>query len=398
MTPPRLSECRACGWPSLTSVLHLGTLAYCGLFPKPGESVPEGPLELVTCDACGLAQMGHVYPIGDMYGDSYGYRSGLNPTMEAHLKEIATEAWRIAQPRPGETVVDIGANDGTLLKCYPKSVKRVGFDPLTDKYRQYYAVDITRVAGFFDMPLRDVAIVTSIACFYDLPDPVGVAQAIADMLRPGGVWSVEVADLHAMAEHSAFDQIVHEHLEFYTADDIDSIAQRVGLSLRHSDYNATNGGSVRLVYTKGGPHSIDRPREAIDWASFRKRIDKRVNDLRTFLEDAKRAGRVVYGYGASTKGNVLLQMAGVTPKLMPAILDANPDKAGCVTPGTNIPIVFHDKPLSHLRTALDTVVVFPWHFRDFVLEKEREFLGQRGTIVFPLPTLQQITGPIGEAA
>jgi hypothetical protein len=405
MTVPRLSACRVCGWPALTTVLDLGTLAFCGVFPLAVdlETVPTGPLELVTCDACGLAQLAHEYPPADLYGDHYGYRSGLNAGMVAHLREIATEAWEYAAPAADAVVVDIGANDGTLLHCYPATARRWAFDPLIAKYADYYAPGIVRVPAFATpgMPLTNVSIVTTIACFYDMPDPVGVAQSIADMLRPGGIWSVEVADLDAMIEHLAFDQIVHEHLEYYRVADLLAIGHRVGLSCLKITHDATNGGSFRCLFRKGDEASGRLhgapPAPPIDWLAFKARIDAAVAALRGFLDRAKAAGETVWGYGASTKGNVLLQLASVTPADVSGIIDVNADKDGHVTPGTGIDIWYWRGALITAANPLpEYFLVLPWHFRAGILAREADYLTQGGRFVFPLPRLE-VVGPLPAA-
>lgn len=398
MTIPPLTACHLCGWPHLTRVLDLGTMALTGVFPRPGQDVPEGPLEVVTCDACGLAQLGHVYPLHELYGAHYGYRSGLNPTMVAHLRSIAEDAWRLAAPEPGDFVVDLGSNDGTFINLYPDSVTRIAFDPLLPKYAEHYRTGVEPFPEFFTpasalkVPQGRAAIVTSIACFYDLPDPVGTARAIARLLKPGGIWVVEVADLDAMIRNMAFDQIVQEHVEYYRGGDILGMARRAGLSYVRDVQNDINGGSCRFVFRKGG---LDIPEftieRVIDWPAFQHRIDRACVALRQFLEDEHDSGRTVWGYGASTKGNVVLQRAAITPDLLPLILDANPDKDGCETPGTHIPIRFEDRPLVAVPGRPETVLVLPWHFRDFIIQKEREFLRQGGRLVFALPTLEVVT-------
>jgi hypothetical protein len=393
--PPKISTCRLCGWAGLRTVVDLGTMAYTGYFPKPGEVVPEGPLEIVECESCRLAQLAHEYDPAEMYGPTYGYRSGLNPSMVEHLRGVALDAWKYAKPEAGDLVVDIGANDGTLLGFYPDSVKRIAIDPLCEKYADHYKPGIAR-AGVPYTPSNGIAfvgygqakIVTTIACFYDFADPVGVARSIYGILRDGGVWIIECATAESITS-GAWDQINHEHTLYLGIRQLVEIIERADLRIIGYGKSDVNGGSVRIVCQKGGRW----PAVGTDlkwgngftvWGGVQERIDADCAKLRHYLESAKRDGRRVIGYGASTKGNAVLQRAGVTPELIDEIVDVNPDKIGSVTPGTGIPIAASSpSPSAYL--------VLPWHFEKFIVEKEREFLQHGGELIFALPKFHRVT-------
>ena len=422
MHPECISKCRLCGWEGFSPAIDLGEMAFTGYFPKqrsdvplsPGEeAVPRGPLELVECDACGLVQIAHHYASDLMYGPTYGYRSGLNASMAQHLKGIAEQGWRLAKPERGEAVVDIGANDGTLLNCYPDHVRRFAFDPLADKWAQYYKPGIVRFSGCFDAEQgiaivgRDNAkIVTSIACFYDMPDPVGTARGIYAILKDGGIWILEQATTDSVIEIGAWDQICHEHMEYYATAQILDILERASLRLIGLQRNSANGDSWRIIAQKGGNlPGLDKSEyrtaySHYSWDNLRARIDRNCRELKSFLEAEKSAGNIVWGYGASTKGNVVLQRAGIGPELLPLILDANEEKDCAETPGTRIPIRLWKGPWIGgtcnpeelwKGTAPQSFLVLPWHFRDFIIEKEHAFLKAGGKLVFALPNLEIVT-------
>ena len=413
MQPKRISKCRLCGWEGFSPAIDLGEMAFTGYFPKATsviplargeETVPRGPLELVECEACGLVQIAHHYASGLMYGSTYGYRSGLNSSMARHLTGIAEQAWRLAKPEQGEAVVDIGANDGTLLNCYPDHVRRFAFDPLAEKWAEHYKPGIVRFSGCFDAEQgiavvgRDNAkIVTSIACFYDMPDPVGVARGIYAILKDGGIWILEQATVGSIMQAGAWDQICHEHMEYYGLAQLLNILERASLRLVGADWNSANGGSWRFIAQKGGTlPALKSPanwtaHSHYDWNNLRSTIDRNCSELKAFLEAEKAAGRTVWGYGASTKGNVFLQRAGIGPELLPLILDANAEKDGCVTPGTGIPIRYQPDAWSVREPRPDALLVLPWHFRIFIIEKERAFLDAGGRLVFALPELTIVT-------
>lgn len=394
----RIGCCRLCGWRGLTTVLDLGTMAFTGIFAKPGVEVPRGPLELVECESCGLVQLAHEFPLDLLYGNAYGYRSGLNPSMSEHLRGIALEAWRIARPDVGDVILDIGSNDGTLLNAFPSSANRIGYDPLADKYAEHYAHGIVRHSELFTARSVDVvgrnraAIVTSIACFYDLPDPVGFARAIWQVLKDGGIWILEMATTEDIAG-MAWDQICHEHQEYYSEQHVAEILYRAGFERLSMAHNNANGGSVRIVAKKVQQRAVtplvSNPQQH-QWNGLSERVRATCSAIKAHLEREKAAGRTVWGYGASTKGNVLLQSAGIGPDLLPLIVDANPDKDGCVTPGTGIPIKYDSRPQWNGPSVPDAFLVLPWHFRDFIVKKEVGFLARGGELIFALPEFQVV--------
>jgi NDP-4-keto-2,6-dideoxyhexose 3-C-methyltransferase len=400
-----LSACRICGNADLEQVLDLGVLALTGVFPRTvTESVTEGPLRLLRCKgSCGLVQLAHTYDLGELYGDQYGYRSGLNASMVAHLR---AKVAALVQRRPleaGEVVLDIGSNDGTTLSAYPSASVRIGIDPTTEKFRRFHPPGLTAVADFFSARRffeasggKKAAIVTSISMFYDLPAPMEFVRDVAEVLADDGIWHLEQSYLPTMLERRAYDTVCHEHLEYYGLAQLQWMTSRCGLRIAQVELNDVNGGSFAVTVTKG---SGDAPQVQALLAAeetrltpqrfqdFAAAVDQHRAALPARLSALKAQGKRVFGLGASTKGNVVLQACGIGPQLLPAIGEVNPDKLGCFTPGTKIPIQ-SEEALKQERP--DVFLVLPWHFRPGFLERERPFLASGGRLLFPLPEIELV--------
>ena len=399
------------GSPTLVPIIDLGTQHLTGVFPRdPSIPVTKGPVELVLAPEGGLLQLRHTYDLSEMYGDNYGYRSGLNSAMVAHLQRKAAMLEKLAQPEAGDIVLDIGSNDATLLKAYADvGQRRGGIDPSADKFRGFYPSNVGLVTDFFSpASFRELfgsgkaKIVTSIAMFYDLEDPLAFVRAVADVLADDGIWHFEQSYMPSMLDACAYDTICQEHLEYYGLTQIKWMTDRAGLEIIDVALNDMNGGSFAVTAARSG--SRHRPRTgAIDellekenvrglsrpdaYGDFRAAVFKHRDDLRALLGSLRDEGKKVFGYGASTKGNVLLQFCGLSRSELDCIADVNPDKHGCFTPGTNIPIV--SEADAHARNP-DYFLVLPWHFRDNLVAREREFLSRGGKMIFPLPHIEVV--------
>ncbi|MBU6162528.1 MAG: methyltransferase domain-containing protein [Myxococcales bacterium] len=406
----QITRCRMCGGSHLESVLDLGMQALTGWFPDPDEQVPEAPLELVRCageGTCGLVQLHHTFSLPAMYGDRYGYRSGLNASMVRHLFAKVARIRSLRPVKSGDVILDIGSNDGTTLSAWTETgITRIGIDPTSNRFREYYPEGCTIVPDFFSRDrFREVAgdrkagVITSFAMFYDLEEPLLFMQHIADCLAPDGVWVFEQSYLPAMLETNSYDTICHEHLEFYALAQIQWGLERAGLKIIDVEFNDINGGSFSVTAAlKDSPlapnqtliDSILQNEIAIGlmtdtpYTEFVTRINEGREQLLNYLVSARAAGKKVLGLGASTKGNVLLQYCGITPELVEAIGEVNPDKFGKVTPGSRIPIVPQDEVL---RAGAEALLVLPWHFRAFFTAVPA-LKGQQ--LLFPLPNLELI--------
>lgn len=405
-----ITECRLCDASALVRVLDLGEQALTGVFPRtPYEHVTSGPLELVWCRSCTLLQLAHSYESRELYSANYGYRSGLNSAMVEHLGRKARGLESLVGLAPGDVVLDIGSNDGTLLASFTVSpIRRIGIDPTAARFVDFYPEDAEIVADFFsieafkgvsDTPAR---IVTSVAMFYDLEDPVAFAREVRDCLAPDGVWHFEQSYMPSMLRSTAYDTVCHEHIEYYSLSTVRRIVEQADLELLDVRFNRVNGGSFAV--TAGHKRSpIERSRVLIDWFMAQeervalhtpepfRRFEERVFEHRTdFVELVRKLradGASVMGYGASTKGNVLLQFCGFTPSDIEAIAEVNPDKFGRVTPGSGIPIV----PEEEMRERQpDYLIVFPWHFRDNIVAREDNYLRKGGRLIFPLPEIELV--------
>jgi hypothetical protein len=404
----KIDRCRVSGSTHLVSVLSLGEQALTGVFPRTASTpVTSGPLELVWCPDSGLLQLNHSYDISEMYGDNYGYRSGLNQSMVRHLEAKVRELEALCKLAPGDVVLDIGSNDSTLLRGYRASgIDRVGIDPTGKKFEQYYPSDVRLVPDFFSranferVSSKKARVVTSIAMFYDLDAPAEFAAEIEAILADDGIWHFEQSYMPSMLRTNSYDTICHEHLEYYSIAVVKNIAERVGLRLLDVQMNGVNGGSFAVTVAKRDSRfksndavinwlldqekrmGLDTPRP---FRQFEERVFRHREDLRSLIQSLVRDGKRIIGYGASTKGNVLLQFCGLTAAEIPAIAEVNPDKFGCVTPGTHIPIVSEQEARA---MKPDFFLVLPWHFKNGIVEREREYLLNGGRMIFPFPEIE----------
>ncbi|OGI06670.1 MAG: methyltransferase [Candidatus Melainabacteria bacterium RIFCSPLOWO2_02_FULL_35_15] len=410
--------CRVCGSYSLTKVIDLGEQYLQGFFVKPGQITPtekKFPTSLVLCrplkdkKACGLLQMEFSIPPEILYS-VYWYRSGINNTMRMHLGNIANDAAEIIG-KAKALVLDIGCNDGTLLNSYPKEFKKIGIDP--SNIAKSIQGDIKVVEDFF--PSKKLAnviqeercdIITSIAMFYDLENPIEFTKAIKNILAPTGIWILEMSYMPTMLKTNSYDTICHEHLEYYSLIVIEYILKQAGLKIFNATLNTINGGSLRcyvthennLIYQKDeymkNIQKIFQEESTLElntekpYKDFQDRITIHKKELNALLKKLKSEGKKIHIYGASTKGNTILQWCEIDNKTIDVAAERNPDKFGAFTLGTNIPIV-SEKESRVLKP--DYYLVLPWHFKEEFIEREKETLNKGIGLIFPLPQVEIVT-------
>lgn len=399
--------CRICGTGLSKPVLNLGKQALTGLFIKNGHAVEKHQVSLSIClnKKCQLVQINEVYDLNLLYGDHYGYESSLNSSMSSHLKNKIDSINKDIVLNDGDTVVDIGSNDATSLSFYPNNLNKIGVDPTGIKFvDQYQELGIHLVDELFpssklDLKIknRKVKVFTSFACFYDLPDPVKFAKSISDYLAQDGLWYLEQSYLPLMLSTNSFDTLCHEHIEYYRLANIDFIANQAGLEIKDVEFNDINGGSFGVkVGHKNDIHPVSSKVSEVlekelamdlfnEFEKFNERVQESKEETIKLLKEIKKDGGRVIGLGASTKGNVLLQYYGIDSDLIESIGEVNPNKFGCQTPGTGIPIISEEEALN---LNADYYMILPWHFKNFFLEKEK-FSGRN--LIFPLPNLTVIT-------
>ena len=405
-----ITKCRVCGNTDLHNVITLGDLHMSNFVERHEASLHTPyPLELVRCTrlGCGLLQLRHTVSGKVMYRN-YWYRSGVNQTMTEHLKGIARVAASVVNLGRGDVVVDIGANDGTLLRSYNRDdVTTVGFEPAKN-LMSFARKEVTHIFNdFFSGDLfkkrfsKKAKIVTAIAMFYDLDDPHTFVSDVKKVLDKDGVFIIQMMDLVSMLKLNAFDNICHEHLEYYSLESLEYLLKGHKLEIFDLETNDINGGSLRTYIRHcGSKVGNDRrgSRERIaKWRVEEKRLKlqdpktyeafgERVEGIRgaliQFLQKEKKRGRKIYVYGASTKGNTLLQYFGLNDTHIDAAAERNSIKWGKVTLGSNIPIVSEE----HARqSSPHYFLVLPWHFLQEFVERERAFLLSGGKFITPLP-------------
>lgn len=399
------TECRICKNSNLVDVIDLGQQVITSRFPLYGDfSTPSTPIVLSLCTECSLVQLKYSTNASELYEYEYGYRSGINNTMRQHLKSYNDEILsKVVGLTDGDAVVDIGSNDSTMLQNYSSKLKRIGVDPTGKQFSQYYG-DVELIPTYFTLSnFRNVysdirpKVVSSISMFYDLPDPVQFARDIHTILADDGIWTCEQSYLLTMLRRNSIDTICHEHLEYYSLTAVKQIADMADFKIIDIKFNECNGGSFRIYFAK---KSCDSYTEASDLVSkiiedereygiknpdlytrFMEGCDYEITKLNQFIDAVNKCGQTIQIYGASTKGNCLLQYGRIGEREIRYAVERNLSKVGKMT-STGIGIIAEETMRANPPNYL---LVLPWHFREEIIQREDEFLENGGQLIFPFP-------------
>lgn len=383
-----IKKCRVCHSANLTHLLSVGDLYMNAFVAQAGEVTEKAPLTLFYCSQCRLVQMAHNADFNKLFVEQYWYRSGLNPVIVADLKEIVGEVIKLGILKPGDAFLDIGANDGTLLSFVPNEYFRIGVEPAknlsSELEKNADEVINSRWEKVKSLPGgRKAKVITAIAMLYDLEDPHAFMSLIKKHLAPAGVFVAQLMPLAPMVRKNDIGNICHEHLEFYTYPSLKFLFEKNGLEIFRIEENEMNGGSYRVFARFLNSGSIDYPEDIneAEMREFAKRIIQNKERTVSFIRNEVAKGKKVYGYGASTKGNTILQWYGLDASLLVGIADKNPEKWGRFTVGTNIPIISEDEA----RQRADYFFVLPWGFIYSFLEREKKWRDAGGKFIVSAP-------------
>ena len=401
-----LKKCRNCKSHNLKKLFSLGNQYYTGKFIKKSEKVRKAFINLAMCEKCKLVQLKNKYSLKYMYGPDYGYRTGINKTMTNHVRDVTNYLSKISKLKNNDYVLDIASNDGTLLNFYNKKINTFGIDPILKKYRRYYKKINFISNNFFSKKQilsktkKKFKIITALSVFYDLTDPNKFLRDVHDLLDDDGLFFLEFADLASLIEFNMFDTICHEHAEYYSTDVLINMFKKNNLKLITINQTNINGASKQYLLTKLNSKMkindkkikkiINHEKKLkLDDCNTYKKFFKKINilkkNLNIFIDKQTKLNKIIHGYGASTKGNTLLQFYKTDHNKIKYIADRNPDKFGLKTPGTNIKIISEKISRSYKP---DFYLVLPWHFKDEILKREK-IIRKKGTkFIFPLPTIK----------
>lgn len=401
-----IRKCRSCKSLELINILSLGE-QYLSDFLIGNKKPKKYPLDLVLCNNCYLLQLRHTAVKEELYTERYGYRSGINKTMRNELREIVNKSLQKISLRKKSIVVDIGANDGTLLSNYKGNIFRIGIEPIKKfakdckKHADIVINDFFNFNSYFKkVKKRKAHIVTAISCFYDIEDPNKFISDIKKILYKDGIFVIQQNYLGLMLKYNAFDNVVHEHLEYYSLLSLDTLLNKYNLEVFDVELSDINGGSFRtyISHKNSRPinQSVEKLREKekkikVDNKKIYKDFSVRVRQVREKLHNLlvkfKKRGKSVYVYGASTRGNTLLQFCKVNNQLVKKAVERNPEKWGKKIASVGIPIISEEQAR---REKPDYMLVLPWFFKDEFLQREKTYLDSGGHFIFPLPTLEVV--------
>lgn len=402
----KITNCRNCYKKKLSHLFSLGKISFTGKFPKKNHTVKKAPLDLVICNQCKLVQLSHKFNLRYLYGPDYGYRSGINTTMVNHLKTVVLKAIKKVKIKQNDMVLDIASNDATLLKNYSKKIITFGIDPLVNKYKSNYKNINYKVSDFFSKnkikkkTQKKFKIITALSVFYDSEKPNKFLKDVENILDDNGLFILEFADLASIIKKKMFDTICHEHLEYYSSKIILEMCKKNGLKIIDIFKNDINGSSKQFYITKLNSkfkinkvkvNSIIKEEDKMKIHSkttilkFFNKINKIKINLLKLVKKIKSKNQTIHAYGASTKGNVLLQYFGIGSTYLDFVSERNPRKFNLYTPGTKIKIISENKSR---KIKPNYYLVLPWHFKKEILNREKNIRSKGTKFIFPLPRIE----------
>ena len=392
----QVTNCRSCKTPLKNTVFDIGELKINAFVPEPNIDIGSAPLTLMHCESCDLIQLSHTVREEDLY-KNYWYLSRLNKKIVDNLSSIVHDVSQEVNLQQGDVVLDIGANDGTLLSFYDKNtVIRVGCDPAQNIHEELEQNCDVMIGDFFNyknwsksVSNRTAKVVTTVAMFYDLDDPNSFVQDVKRVLDKDGVWLCQLMTACPMLDSNDLGNIIHEHIEYYTYKSLVNLMERHGLEIYRVRENDINGGSYQLYIRHLDQGSIEyvediTPERIATWA---KNIAQNKEDTMKFIRSEVAAGKKIYIMGASTKGNTIMQYYGLDGDTISGAAEIHPDKVGKYLVGSNIPIVHEDDA----KQLADYFLVFPFHFKALFVNKiMRDWIAQGGKLIFCTPTFEVV--------
>ena len=399
----KIKSCRISTDQKLIAIGKLGPIPLTGSFLTSLKSkISITPVNIVFSKKSLLLQLAHNYRLSRLFGNNYGYRSGLNKTMVKHLKKKAKKLSNFAKLKKNDFILDIGSNDGTFLNSFNKNINKFGSDPTAKKYKEFYDKNITIIPNLFPnnkilTVKKKFKLISSIAMFYDLMDPIKFCHEVANLLHPEGIFHVELAYLPDIINKNLYDTFCQEHLTYYSYLSFSYLVDQTPFKIINYERNLINGGSINFnLAFKNSKHKINiielkklndyEIRKKIHlvatYKNFFRKIKKDAQKLNLELKDIKAKNKKIYGFGASTKGNVILQMAKINHKLVEGIYDVNSFKFNKYTPGSKILIkdekeIYKDRP--------DYLLLLIWHFSDTIKMKIKKFNLKKMKCIIPFP-------------
>ena len=402
----KIKSCRSCNSKNLIKLFSLGKLNFTGKFPSLNQKIKKEPISLAICKKCELVQLTHNFDLKYLYGPDYGYRTGINKTMLNHVKNVVKYLSRKTNLKKKDIVLDIASNDGSLLNFYNKHITTFGIDPILEKYMDKYKSIDYKVSDFFSADKirskikKKFKIITALSVFYDTLNPNKFLKDIKKILSQEGVFLLEFADLASIVKYKMFDTICHEHLEYYSSKVILNLCKKNKLRVFDIKKNDINGSSKQyyVCHDNSKIKNNDKVVESVlndekklelskvsTFKNFIRDIDKSKKQLIDLIKKINKQGKKIHCYGASTKGNVLLQYYKINNKMIGFAAEKNENKYNLFTPGTNIKII--SEILSRFYKP-DYYLVLPWHFKKEILHREKKIRSKGVKFIFPLPNLR----------
>ena len=413
------TTCRVCGSSDLHDLYSLGNLYVSDFVDRPDQGI-KAPLDMIMCEHCSLVQLRHTAPQEFMYTRFYWYRSGVTDTMKAALKDITQNIEKRVDLKPGDIVLDIGSNDGTMLRLYEKpGIVRVGVEPASNlaeegrKDLDFFINDFWTRENYEKVVPRKAKVITAIGMFYDMEDPNQFIRDAALCLEDDGIFVAQLMCLKNMLDTNDVGNICHEHLEFYSLSSLEFLLERNGLKVIDIEHNLVNGGSYRVYAclenatlptrprARGREAEVPGARERMErfrgeekgftepgiHKEFFRRIEENKKKCVDFIRAEVQKGKKVWVYGASTKGNTILQYYGLNHADIEAASERSPEKWGKFTVGTGIPIVSEDEAR---KAKPDYFLVLPYAFFDEFYKREEEWRRGGGKFIVPLPEFRVV--------